>query len=158
MNQQFTVKDLYMCLAIAADLIVPFGSIPMPASCSNGSLKGGTVHILVERYAYIGQWLKVQLPCKEAKEDAFFEPFDSLSKVVHEHPIDPNLGEFIFAAYDVRMTYRGEMLATGYFTDTGRRFDQAFGNFEVWRVTDKFLSEFAAANPRAVKKACAKAA
>jgi hypothetical protein len=154
MSKKFDAKDLYRCLAADPALITKsFGQIAMPRSFNGTSLEGGTLHISVRRYAYVGQWLMIQLLCTGA--EGYCEPFDSMTKVVHQHTIDPNAGEFLFPAYDVRLMYRTEMLATGYFEDTARRFSQGYGTFEVWRITDKFLTEFAAANQAAIEKACA---
>lgn len=151
MNKKFSIEDLRRCLVLAKDLIEPFGQTAMPASFNGRSLQGGTLHFLVQRYAHAAQWLKIQLLW--FGDEGFFEPFDSMSKVVPNLTINPTAGEFIFDAYDTRLKYRSEMLATGYFKDTG----QHFGEYEVWQITDKFLTAFAAANSRAIDMACAAA-
>lgn len=90
------------------------------------------------RYAYVGSplalelWFKDQLP--------FWEPYTDLTKNVRPNDCSPS--EIIVKTYEENEHLRDQLLALGYFLDTGQRIESGFAKLEVWQLTDSFCAAF----------------
>jgi len=105
------------------------------------------------RYAYVGAPLFIGLWCTGPEPDQC-GPFADLTKAyVRGMAVELADNEILVKAYNENDFLRDPLLASGYFEDTQRRQDAGFADLEVWRVTDKFVSEFAAANAPSWAKA-----
>lgn len=100
------------------------------------------------RYAYVGAPLFISLWCTGPEAD-LCGPFGDLTTAYSRGMgVDLADNEVLVKTYNENDILREPLLASGYFEDTQRRQPAGFAELEVWRITDKFVREFAAANPQ----------
>lgn len=95
------------------------------------------------RYPYVSSplalemWFQDRLP--------FWEPYTDLTKNVRPNDCLP--GEIIVKTYEENEHLRGQLLALGYFLDTGKRIQSGFAELEVWQLTESFCAAFNLVHP-----------
>lgn len=107
---------------------------------SGKDIEGNDVQLAfaANRYAYVGSplalelWFKGQLP--------FWEPYTDLTKNVRPNECLPD--EVIVKSYEENEHLRDQLLALGYFLDTGKRIQSGFAELEIWQLTDSFGAAF----------------
>lgn len=112
---------------------------------SGKDVEGNDVQLAfaASRYAYVGTplslelWFKDQLP--------FWEPYTDLTKNVRPNDCLP--GEIIVKTYEENEHLRDQLLALGYFLDTGKRIAAGYAQMEIWRLTDSFCAAFDQVHP-----------
>jgi hypothetical protein len=62
------------------------------------------------------------------------EPFMTVSVWLPESPFLKDAGLFVAKVWSENEAYREELLASGYFEDTGNRIPTGFTAAEVWRI------------------------
>jgi len=115
-----------------------------------GSVKfnGREIAFTTALYAYVGAPLSIGLWCTGPDADDC-GPYGDLTKArTRGMQVDLADNEVLVKTYNENDFLREPLLASGYFEDTLRRQEVGFVELEVWRITDKFVREFAAANPQ----------
>jgi hypothetical protein len=113
-----------------------FASVP--------DIPSGGISFYAQRYPYVGAPL-----CLDLYQGT--GPYTTLT-AQYERDFDVTLDgdEILVKAYSENEPIRAHMLASGYFKDSQKRQPLPFGELEVWKLTPKFVNEFAATHKVAV--------
>lgn len=115
----------------------PFGEVAVPSLTSR-------LHLVAGRYPYIGAPLALSLA---AREPWGWEPFCELT-CNYDRGMSVGIegDEVLVKTYSENAEVAAAVVAAGYFQPTDKRQPLNFGDLEVWKVTDKLLTEFCSAN------------
>jgi hypothetical protein len=132
-------KQLALRIAIASEKKCNFfGSL---------TVSGKTLEFQTSRYAYVGAPLFIQVWC--TAPDDYCGPYCELTKAfTRGMTVELADDEILVKTYAENDRLREPLLSSGYFDDTARRQRSDYAELEVWRITPKFVEEFATANPQ----------